>query len=56
MLSLVNETFCLTLYKYSFSLFLLLWTLFSVSGNDLKVLTFVREVYLFKKKLESGRC
>lgn len=37
MLSLVNETFCLTLYKYPFSLSLWFWTLFNVSGNGLKV-------------------
>lgn len=37
MLSLVNETFCLTLYKYPFSLSLWFWTLFNVSGDGLKV-------------------
>lgn len=37
MLSLVNEMFCLTLYKYPFSLSLWFWTLFNVSGDGLKV-------------------
>ena len=37
MLSLVNEMFCLTLYKHPFSLSLWFWTLFNVSGNGLKV-------------------